>query len=109
MALKTACVQLNAGPVIDDNLQAAAELIREAAGQGAQFIATPENTCHMRSPQSEKLKSAKPEDTHPGIPFFSELARELGVFLLAGSLSPVLPSMASPVKQQAACGTKPAA
>lgn len=87
MVIKAACVQLNAGPVIEDNLHAAAALIREAAGQGAQFIATPENTCHMRSPQTEKLKSAKPEDTHPGIPFFSELARELGVFLLAGSLS----------------------
>lgn len=85
--VKTACIQLNAGPVIEDNLQAAQALIREAAAQGAQFIATPENTCHMRSPQSEKLKTAKPEDTHPGIPFFSELARELGVWLLAGSIS----------------------
>ncbi len=87
MILKTACIQMNSGPVIRDNLIAAAELIREAAGQGAQFIATPENTCHMRYPQSEKLKTAQPEDSHPGIPFFSQIARERNVWLLIGSMS----------------------
>ncbi len=91
MILKAACVQLTAGPEIAPNLEHAEMLIREAAGQGAQFIATPENTCHMRSPQTEKLKSAKPEADHPAIPLFAELAQELGIWLLAGSISVLLP------------------
>lgn len=90
MTVRTACIQLNAGPEVAANLDAAGTLIREAAGQGAQFIATPENTCHIRSPQSAKLKSAKPEDQHAGVPYFSGLAQDLGVWLLAGSMSILL-------------------
>ncbi len=74
------------GPVIEDNLKQAETLIREAAGQGAQFVLTPENTCHIRFPAAEKLKSALPEETHPAVSFFSGLARELNIWLLAGSL-----------------------
>ncbi len=87
MSIKTACVQLNSGPDMQVNLDRAVALIREAAGQGAQFIATPENTCRMRAQQAEKLKTAKTEELHPGIPVFSDLAQELGVWLLAGSMS----------------------
>lgn len=86
MIVRAACIQLNAGPDIRSNLDAAGVLIREAAGQGARFIATPENTCHMRGSAEGKLKSALPEETHPGLPFFSGLARELGVWLLIGSM-----------------------
>ncbi len=85
--IKTACVQMNSGPDIDENIAEASDLIRAAAGQGAQFIATPENTCHIRSPQTEKLETALPEETHPALPAFSDLAQALGVWLLAGSLS----------------------
>ncbi len=85
--LPTALVQLNSGPEIAGNLNIASGLIREAAGQGARFILTPENTCHILSPQSEKLKTAPPEMHHPALPLFSDLARNLGVWILAGSLS----------------------
>ncbi|MBL4804836.1 MAG: carbon-nitrogen family hydrolase, partial [Alphaproteobacteria bacterium] len=36
--LKAACVQLNVGPSIHENLKTTEELIREAAGQGAKLI-----------------------------------------------------------------------
>lgn len=85
--VQAACIQLNVGPVVKDNLETAADLVREAAGKGAKFIATPENTCHIRSPQSEKLKTAMPEEEHKGVPFLSDLAQELGIWLLAGSMS----------------------
>src|SRR5689334_15007447 len=85
--LKTALIQMNSGPEIADNLKQAEDLIRQAAGQGAQFILTPENTCHMRTPQSEKLESSPEESAHPALPFFADLARDLGVWLLAGSVA----------------------
>ena len=85
--LKVACIQLSSTPVIQENLDKAGELIRTAAAEGATLIATPENTCHIRMPSKEKLTSAHPEETHPGIPFFSDLAKELGVYILAGSFA----------------------
>lgn len=85
--LKAACVQMNSGPNIQENLDNAADLIRDAAGQGAKLIATPENTCHIRHPFDAKLKSAPEENVHPALPQFSELAKELGVWVLIGSIS----------------------
>ena len=85
--LNVACIQMNSGPEIEKNIETATILVREAAQEGAQLIATPENTCHIRTPSTEKLKSAKTMDEHPGIPAFSNLAKELGVWLLIGSMT----------------------
>ncbi len=89
--VKVALLQLTAGPDIAENIIAAETLIREAAAQGAQFILTPENTCHIRRPASEKLKSAKSMDGHPVVTRFADLAKELGVWIMAGSISVLLP------------------
>jgi predicted amidohydrolase len=42
--IKTACVQLRCGDDVMQNLRDAAQIIRAAHKDGAQFIATPENT-----------------------------------------------------------------
>ena len=85
--LKVACVQLTSGPDIQANLDRCAALIREAAGQGARFIVTPENTCHIRPTAKEKLENFLSQDEHMGIPYFSDLANELGITLLIGSMA----------------------
>ena len=85
--IKVACVQLNAGPDIGKNLDQAELHIRNAASQGASFVATPENTCHMIFPQSEKLNTSPKEEDHPALPKFSALAKELGITILIGSVS----------------------
>ncbi len=85
--LKVGLIQMNSGPVIADNLQQAETLIRQAAEGGAQFILTPENTCHIKTPQSEKLQSSPYESDHPAIPFFGKLAKELSVWILVGSIA----------------------
>lgn len=89
--LKTALLQLNSGPEIEANLSAVAAMVATAAGQGAQFILTPENTCHMRVPALEKLKSSPAPDAHPVMTLFPQLARAHKVWLLAGSVSVRLP------------------
>lgn len=86
-----ACVQLNAGPEIEPNLQAAAALIRRARDVGATLIATPENTGFIAQGREAVLQRALPEAEHPGLPFFADLACETGAALLIGSLSIGLP------------------
>lgn len=85
--VKTALIQLNSGPDIQGNLDVSSQMIREAASKGAQLICTPENTCHMRFPAEEKLKTARTAEDHPAIPHYGALAKELGIWLLIGSLS----------------------
>lgn len=86
-SLKVACIQLNSGPVIAENIAAAEKLIRQAAAQGAKLIATPENTCQMRTPAAAKLEKPIAQADHPGVRRFADLAKELGVWLLIGSMA----------------------
>ncbi len=85
-SVTVACIQMTSGPEIEANLDAAARLIFEAAKEGAEFIATPENTDFIAETPSMALKTAMDTDTHPGIPFFSSLAKKLSVTLLIGSM-----------------------
>jgi predicted amidohydrolase len=85
-AVKFACVQMTAGPEVGPNLEAAAALIREAASGGAKFIFTPENTSIIEPNRDLALAKSFSHDEHPGLPLFSNLARELGVWLLIGSM-----------------------
>jgi predicted amidohydrolase len=84
--LIAACIQLNSGADIAENLKAAGNFIRQAAAQGARFIATPEVTDQVISNRAEKIDQMLSEADHPGLPFFSALAKELGVYLLIGSM-----------------------
>jgi predicted amidohydrolase len=85
-AFKVACVQLNAARDIAPNIDAASRLIREARKAGADFILTPENTSMIEPKRALLLEKVRPEAEHPGIPAFSALAEELGVWLLIGSM-----------------------
>ncbi|HYD32243.1 MAG TPA: carbon-nitrogen hydrolase family protein [Azospirillaceae bacterium] len=87
---KAACVQVNAGPEIDPNLEAAGTLVRRARDAGADFIALPENVSMIVQGRRKILERVKPEPLHPGVPFFAGLARETGAWILAGSLGILL-------------------
>lgn len=84
--MTVACIQLNVGPDIDENLKQAGMLIREAAKDGADFVTTPENTDFMRATPQATMDTALDTEKHPGIPFFSFLAKELNVWILIGSM-----------------------
>ncbi|MCB1651019.1 MAG: carbon-nitrogen hydrolase family protein [Alphaproteobacteria bacterium] len=84
--IKAACIQLNNGPDIAENIAVTSEMIREAAGQGAQFIATPENTCHMVWPFTKRLSAARPQENHETLAALQALAAELNIWLSIGSL-----------------------
>lgn len=80
--IKAACVQMTSGPDMDENLQVAEGFIREAAEQGATFIATPEMTDSIRRYAKDKMADA----SHKPIDHFSKIAKDLSVWLLAGSI-----------------------
>jgi deaminated glutathione amidase len=84
---RAACVQLRSGEDVAENIQYTDKLVREAARGGAQFIATPENTTLMAADGGAKLASSHDEAHDPALPVFAALARELGVWLLIGSVA----------------------
>ncbi len=86
-AFKAACVQVTASADLDENIAAAADLIREAAAVGARLVLTPENTTMIVRGREKTLANAEPEASHPAIPAFSALAAELGIWLSIGSLT----------------------
>ncbi len=86
-SFRVACVQVSAGDEMAENLARAAKLIREAHAAGADFVATPENVSMMTSGRANAIAKAAPEASHPALAAFRALSRELGIWLLVGSLS----------------------
>lgn len=84
---KAACVQLRSSDDVAENIRETVRLVREAAARGAVFITTPENTTLMAPDGGAKLANSYDETHDPALPVFSELARELKIWLLAGSLA----------------------
>ena len=84
---KAACVQLRSSDDVSENISVTLGLVREAARQGARFIATPENTTLMAPDGGAKLARSFDEAHDPALPRFSALAKEMNVWLLIGSLA----------------------
>jgi predicted amidohydrolase len=72
---------------VAENIRETVRLVREAAAQGAVFIATPENTTLMAPDGAAKLAKSHDEAHDPALPVFSALAKELQIWLLIGSLA----------------------
>jgi len=84
---KVAVVQNCAGEEMARNLAECEALVRQAAEAGARLIALPEN-CTQLMPSDEAMRvAAFHEADHPAPPRFTALARDLGVWLLVGSLT----------------------
>jgi predicted amidohydrolase len=77
-------VQMSAGPDKAANLAVAAELVAKAAGAGAELVALPE-VFAWRGPQEREPAMAEPL-TGLIANRMADLARQLGVWIVAGSL-----------------------
>jgi predicted amidohydrolase len=75
------------GQDVDENIDRANALIRKAAQGGANFIATPEMTHLMELSGKPLFSKVHYEDDDPGVRAFAGIAKELGVWLLIGSLA----------------------
>lgn len=85
--IRVACVQMRSGAAVADNIAAASALIRQAAGQGAELIATPEMTTLLDRKPGAVFEKSTTEEADPGLAAFRELAAELQVTLLIGSIA----------------------
>jgi predicted amidohydrolase len=82
--LVAAAVQMSSTPEKAQNLEVGEALIREAASAGAELVALPELwTCHGLD--SVYRENAEPVPG-PTTDFLAGLARELGIYLLGGSI-----------------------
>jgi deaminated glutathione amidase len=84
-ALRAAVIQLNSSGEVARNLAAAERLVREAASDGAELVALPEKW-NLLAGGEELLAGAEPLDG-PSLTAARGWARELGIHLLAGSIS----------------------
>jgi predicted amidohydrolase len=82
--IRAAAVQMSSGKDYDANLERATALVRRAAGEGAGFVALPENFALMTS-DSALVERVEPVDG-PLVGWGRELARSLGIDLLLGSI-----------------------
>ncbi len=85
--MRAAIIQMCSGEHPQDNLSAASTLIRAAHKEGAQFIATPEMTGMMQRRPKKLWASIQTQEANICVAGFSALAKELGIYLLIGSLA----------------------
>jgi predicted amidohydrolase len=84
---RAACVQMRSGVDAATNVETATALIREAKGLGASFIATPEVTVLFEAESDRLFAKVHVEDEDPSLLAFRATAKELGVWLLIGSMA----------------------
>jgi deaminated glutathione amidase len=82
--VRAAAIQINSNQEKDRNLAIAGPLVREAAADGAQLIVLPEKFNVLGSP--DDLHAGAEPLPGPTTEWAGELCRELGVWLVAGSI-----------------------
>lgn len=86
-SLRIACLQMNSGNEFAANLTVFDAMAREAAASGAEFILSPEYFLMMDGTGRVMREAALDEHGEPALSAVTALARELAVWLLAGSLT----------------------
>src|SRR5579863_6546647 len=83
---KVAAIQMTSSHLVADNLAAARVLLREAKDAGAELACLPENFSFIGLRDADKLQVAEPDGTGPVQSFLSDTARELGMWILGGTI-----------------------
>src|SRR4051812_40537345 len=84
---RVALLQMQTGNELGQNLASVKAMTREAARNGAQFVLTPEYTLMMDGSGRVMRERALAPDGGEALNELQSLARELSVWLLAGSLT----------------------
>ncbi|HEY7266994.1 MAG TPA: carbon-nitrogen hydrolase family protein [Solirubrobacterales bacterium] len=82
--MRAAAVQLNSTDEVDRNLEVAERLVRAAAADGAELVVLPEKWTALGAPEAIRA-AAEPLDG-PTLSAAASWSRELGIFLVAGSV-----------------------
>lgn len=84
--MRVGLVQLCSGDLPQDNLRVTVEFIRNAAGQGAEFVLTPEVTNVVSNSRTHQNQVLQLESDDQTLRSLRDLAAELKIWLLIGSL-----------------------
>jgi predicted amidohydrolase len=85
-AFKVACIQTNSERDVAPNIEAVSGLVRQAHDQGADFILLPESV-NMMEPKGRNVREKIAyEEDDVFLASFQKLAKDLGVWILLGSL-----------------------
>jgi nitrilase len=84
--MKIAAIQMVSTGVVQDNLQQARTLLQQAAAQGAELAVLPEYFCLIGQHDADKLAIQEPFGNGPIQQFLADTARELGLWLVGGTL-----------------------
>lgn len=89
MSIRVAVIQMTSGQDRGANLAAAGELLATAARQGARLAVLPENFVFLGRSEVERMTVAEAPGDGPAQAFLAQQARELGLWIVGGTL-PVL-------------------
>lgn len=84
--LRVACIQINVGGDMRENVSNAVSLAYTAVDQGADLIMTPEHFSFIGGGRAMR-SSAEVEERHPALTAFREFATSTGTWILLGSLA----------------------
>ena len=85
--MKAALIQITASDDPAANLAVTQGFIADAAAEGAEFILTPEVTHCVSASRTRQKEVLRREEEDESLPAFRAQAKELGVWLLIGSLA----------------------
>ncbi|NQW70309.1 MAG: carbon-nitrogen hydrolase family protein [Betaproteobacteria bacterium] len=84
--IKIASIQMVSTPVLQENLNTAARLIKVAAEEGAQLAVLPEYFCLMGLKDTDKVQAREPFGNGPIQAQLSAIAKDNGIYLVAGTI-----------------------
>lgn len=84
---KVAAIQMTSGHLVTENLSTAGKLLREAKDAGAEIACLPENFAFIGLRDVDKQQMAEADGTGPAQNFLRETARELKLWILAGTIN----------------------
>jgi predicted amidohydrolase len=84
--VRAACIQMTSGVEIAGNIEQSTALIRAAHADGAEIVGMPEVANLCQKSRRRALEAAQYEENEPALKAWRELADELNIWLLAGSM-----------------------
>jgi nitrilase len=90
--VSVAALQMTSGPDVSANLAAAAQLLEQARARGARVAVLPENFSFMGLKSADKRAIAELDGDGPVQRFLSQQARELALWIVAGTTPLILQS-----------------
>lgn len=93
---RAAVIQMCSGPDVEANLASAGELLEAAAEAGAELAVLPENFSFLGRGEADRIGVAERPGAGPAQDFLSARARELGLWIVGGTLPVLVPGEARP-------------